>query len=115
MGGDDDWDLVGTTQTNKTCGLIDFDAFQVIKGITGSYILVVEKKEPDPLINPQLIPLQYVDTPDYWEIQVIGCRIGIVPPTSNSAWPLSLGLDDHMGKRGIVLVGASKSEKWALE
>jgi hypothetical protein len=114
MGGDNDFDLVPVTQVNKVCGLIDYDAFQVIQGITGAYILIVEKKDPDPLINPQLVPLRYSVQPDYWEIQVMGSRIGIVPPTSINTWPLSMGLDDTIGKKGILLVGATKAEKWDL-
>ena len=65
MGGDNDFGFAMATQKNETCGLIDYDAFQVIKGFTGEYILIVEKKDPNPLINPQLIPLQYVAQPDY--------------------------------------------------
>ncbi len=114
MGGDNSFGFLKPTQTNKTCGLLDYDSFQVIKGFTGEYILIVEKKDPDPLINPQLIPLIYVDKPDYWEIQVIGCRIGIVPPTTLNTWPLSLGLTNFMGKKGIELVGATRADKWDL-
>ncbi len=114
MGGDNDWGFSQTPESLKICGAIDYDTFQVVSGFAGDYILIVEKKNPNPLINPSLVPREYIDQPDYWEIDLVGCLIGINPPPTRNCWPLSASLAQHMGKKGIKLVGATKTGQWDL-
>jgi len=113
QGRDDDWPFVAATNDLTVCGLIDFTAFEVIQGISGAYILVVWGND-DPRIIPSLIPRIYVRQPDYYEIEVVGCLTGIVPPKDVKGFPLTMGLEHALGRKGIKLIGATKSEQWDL-
>jgi hypothetical protein len=77
-GADDIWPFAQATNTLKTCGLIDFTNFKVIRGIAGTYVLIVWG-EDNPRIDPSLNANQYIQTPDYRDIEVTGCLEDLVP------------------------------------
>jgi hypothetical protein len=106
---------VASEYRSHTCGLLDYDAFDVRPGfVNDSYILAVFKKDHDSRIIPSLNPRVYITRPEYWEIELIGCLSGIVPPKNPAAFPLALGLDGCMGTKGIKLIGATRSDQWSL-
>lgn len=109
MGGEDDaWPFEKATNSLKTCGLIDFTSFEVIRGVTGAYVLIVWGKD-NPRIDPRLNPYVYIQKPDYWDIEVTGCLGDFVPP---KRFPLVRALEGTMGHKGIRLIGATKVEQW---
>ena len=51
----------------------------------------------------ELVPLVFVQRPDYWGIEVIGCQRGIELPM--------LDITHVLGKRGIEVIGANRKEQ----
>jgi hypothetical protein len=56
-------------------------------------------------IRVELMPLVYVDTPDYWGIEVTGAVSRFALPAV-TPWEVRLPLDFTVGTRGIEVIGA---------
>jgi hypothetical protein len=96
---------------STTCRRIDFEEAQVVTGfIPKTFFLVVSGKKPWASMHVELVPLIYIDQPDYWGIEVTGCQRGfgipIVVPYS-----AVLEITRVLGKSGIEVLGAAKSKK----
>lgn len=78
--------------------------------VTGTFILVVSGKKPYLNMQVQLVPLTYVQQPDYWGIEVIGCIPGIGLPTIG-AYSQPLQLDGVIGMKGIEVIWSDGTEK----
>lgn len=90
---------------------IDFDGLDVVPGfVPKTYILIVTGKKPWSTMNVQLSPLVYIDRPDYWGIEVIGWQSGIGLPVT-APYTVALDISGVIGKKGIEVIGASRSEK----
>jgi hypothetical protein len=97
---------------SESCRLIGFDQAEVITGIVpGQYILVVSGEKPYLNMEVRLVPRIYVQRPDYWEIEVVGCLAGIGLPAT-APYHVWLPLDGILGTQGVEVVGASRSERF---
>ena len=96
---------------SQSCRLIDFDSAQVVPGIVkGTWFLTVGGTKPWANIDVSLRPLIYIDKPEYWVIEVVGCSSGIGLPQTAPFWE-TLEITQFVGHKGIEVVGASKSQK----
>lgn len=100
---------------SKSCKLIDFDKAEVRPGfVSGTFILIVRGNAPCLDMKVQLMPLVYVQQPEYWEIEVVGCLPGPFCIDESRPFTESLALDGIRGKRGIEVVGANKRQRIEL-
>ena len=58
----------------------------------------------------ELVPLVYVQQPDYWGIEVIGCQGGIGLPVK-VPYSVVLDITHVLGKDGIEVIGANGKEQ----
>jgi hypothetical protein len=58
----------------------------------------------------QLTPLIYIQQPEYWGIEVIGCQHGNGLPRQ-APYSVTLDISHIRGKKGIEVIGATKSQK----
>ena len=56
-------------------------------------------------VSPDLHP-----APEYWGIELIGCQGGIGLPME-APFMVTLDISRHRGKKGIEVMGATRSEK----
>ena len=109
-----DWGFSPGTHALKACSLIDFDKFQAVPGIVkGTWFLSVWGEKSTISMKVSLNPVHYVDQPEYWEIQVVGCVCGIVLPVTGP-FAECIEITHFLGKKGIEVVGATKAERWEL-
>jgi len=95
----------------ESCRRIDFDRIEIAHGLVkGSWILIVSGTKPYINMRVELMPLIYVQQPEYWGIEVVGCLSGIGLPAIG-AYTVSLPLDGITGTKGIEVIGATHSEK----
>jgi len=100
--------------TASSVRLIPFTKAKVVSGIIpGAYILIVSGIKPYLNMRVRLIPLVYIQRPDYWGIEVVGSLPGIGLPTT-APYTVSLPLDGITGKKGIEVIGANKKLKIAV-
>src|SRR5262245_17848912 len=93
------------------CRLIAFDRARVVPGvIPKTFFLIVSGDRPWAAMVVELVPLVFVQRPDYWGIEVIGCQRWIGLPVKV---PYSdvLEITPVRGKRGIEVIGANQKEK----
>lgn len=84
---------------------------QVVPGIVnGTFFLIVDGKKPYLNMQVRLMPLTYVQQPDYWGVEVIGCIHGIGLPAIG-AYHESLSLDGIRGKKGVEVIWSDGSAK----
>lgn len=93
------------------CRRIDFEHAQVVPGIAPkTYFLIVSGKKPLASIEVELVPLIYVDQPEYWGIEVRGCESGIGLPVE-VPYSAYLEITHVLGKKGIEVIGAGKPKQ----
>lgn len=84
---------------------------KVVPGIVnGTWILIVDGKKPYLNMTVRLSPLTYVQQPDYWGIEVIGCLPGIALPAI-APYHEVLPLNGVMGKNGVEVIWSDGTEK----
>jgi hypothetical protein len=97
---------------SQSCKLVDFDEAEVRPGfVTGTWFLVVRGNAPCANMRVELVPLVYVQRPDYWEIEVVGCLAGGLCLPQAKPFTEVLPLDGILGTAGIEVVGASRRQK----
>jgi hypothetical protein len=95
----------------RACRLLDFDKVEVRPGfVPRTFILIVSGTKPYANMSVDLRPLTYVRQPEYWGIEVVGCLPGFGLPVV-APYTASLPLDGVTGRRGIEVIGATRSEK----
>jgi hypothetical protein len=88
--------------------LIDFDEAKVVPGIVpNTFILIVSGTKPYLNMDVSLVPLTYIQQPDFWGIEVVGTLKGFGLPAI-SPYTVTLPLDGVIGKEGIEVIGAHK-------
>jgi hypothetical protein len=93
------------------CRLIDFDKIQVVPGfVPKTFFLIVTGTKPWVTMDVRLVPRVYIVQPEYWGIEVTGCQGGIGLPQA-APYTAVLDITHVLGKRGIEVVGATRSEK----
>ena len=58
----------------------------------------------------ELVPLVFVQRPDYWGIEVVGCQSGIGLPVK-VPYSVVLDITHVLGKHGIEVIGANRKEQ----
>src|SRR5687768_10082293 len=81
-------------------------------------VLVVSGNKPYPM-TVELVPLRYVQRPEYWGIEVVGRVDGGGGPTpmpaiTNIPYVAELDLAGCVGTRGVEVIGAGGTEKIAV-
>jgi hypothetical protein len=61
--------------TPQSCRVIDFESAQVftLPTVPPRHVLVVRGEKPYFNMQVNLIPLVYIQEPEYWGIEVVGC------------------------------------------
>ncbi|BAZ49597.1 hypothetical protein NIES4103_22090 [Nostoc sp. NIES-4103] len=91
--------------------LIDFEEAEIRPGIvSGTYILVVSGTKPYLNMEVRLVPLVYIQQPEYWGVEVVGTVSGIGLPAT-APYTVSLPVDGIRGKKGIEVLGANSSKQ----
>lgn len=117
-GGEDDfgtpWPMraVGEAEKDKDakqfCELAPFDDAVVVPGfVNGTYFAIVRGVVRCANMSVQLVPLVYIDKPDYWGIQVVACVGDICLPTQ-TPYLVWLDVTSTRGHKGIEIIGANR-------
>lgn len=97
-----------------TCRLIDFETAELRPGIIhGTYFLAVTGTKPWITMTVLLQPRIYIEKPDYWAHEVVGCMAGIDLPVT-APYGVFADVSASMGHRGVEVVGATRSEQLDL-
>lgn len=95
----------------ESCRRIDFDEMEIRAGVVNdTWILIVGGTKPWINMKVDLVPLIYIQQPEYWGIEVVGCLQGIGLPAV-APYTASIPLDSITGTKGIEVIGATRSEK----
>jgi hypothetical protein len=107
----EDLKVLEALPASTMCRRMNFDTAQVVPGfIPETYFLIVTGKKPWASIKVELVPLIYIVQPDYWGIEVIGCQSGFGIPVE-VPYSAVLEITPFMGKLGIEVIGANKSQQ----
>lgn len=94
-------------------GLIEFEKAEVVPGIVnGTFFLVVSGTKPCVNMKVDLLPLIYVQCPEYWGIQVVGQVPGGICLPQTAPFSISIPLSGVTGSKGIEVQGAKKTERF---
>ncbi|MGH8910546.1 MAG: hypothetical protein ACRD0K_29640 [Egibacteraceae bacterium] len=98
--------------TPQSCRVIDFESAHVftLEINPPRHILVVRGEKPYFNMQVTLVPLVYIQQPDYWGIEVIGCLPEIGLPAV-APYVVQLDLVGTIGTCGIEVIGANRSER----
>jgi hypothetical protein len=92
--------------------LIDFEKAEVRPGIVnGTWFLVVTGNAPCANMRVELVPLVYIQRPDYWGIEVIASLPGPFCLPQIKPFTEILPLNGILGTKGIEVIGATKKQK----
>ena len=95
----------------KSCRRIDFGKVEIRPGIVNNtWILIVSGTKPWMNMKVDLVPLIYIQQPEYWGIEVVGRLPGIGLP-AEAPYTVSIALDGITGTEGVEVIGATRSEK----
>src|SRR4051794_34613200 len=93
---------------------IDFEECDVVGGFAGGYILIVRGEAPCLNMEVRLLPLIYIDCPEYWGIELVGILPGCVCLDTMKPFLLALPLDGLIGHAGIEAIGATRTKRFDL-
>src|SRR4029453_908235 len=99
----------------RSCRRIDFDLVELRESShPGGRLLVVSGIKPWADLHVTLEPLVYAELPDFWVIEVVG---RLTPPGLPALvdFCTALRLGGIWGRRGIEIVGATRSEQRILK
>ncbi|MGH3564587.1 MAG: hypothetical protein ACRDRH_00860 [Pseudonocardia sp.] len=96
--------------------VLDFDHASIItlRSFPPQFVLRVSGTKPYANMGVELVPLVYVQQPEYWGIEVVGSLRGIGLP-SQAPYSVSLPLTGTIGTQGIEVIGASRRERFDLD
>ena len=104
-------------QVPQVASLIDFERADVISPMIypPQPRLVVSGRLPYPM-TVELVPVTYIQTPEYWAIEVISTVVGGPGPTpmpaiTNVPYIVELDLQGVCGDLGVEVIGANKTEQ----
>ena len=107
-----DFIALPTTQGSR---LIDFEKAEVRPGfVPDTWFLIVSGVAPCANMEVSLVPLAYVQQPEYWGIEVIGTLPGGICMTALKAYMVTLDISSVLGTRGIEVIGARRKEQIAV-
>ena len=92
--------------------LIAFDQAQVVPGIINdTYFLTVTGEAPCLNMEVALVPMIYIDCPEYWAIEVTGTLKGGICLTAIKPYQVTIPLAGITGSKGVEVVGGNRTEK----
>ncbi len=97
------------------CRLIDFDEVDVVilEIFPPQHVLIVSGTKPYLNMKVSLRPRTYIQQPEYWGIEMVGCPPGFGLPAL-APYTVSIRLAGFIGTKGIEVIGATRSEKIEL-
>ncbi len=100
----------------ESCRLIDFDQARIVtlESFPPQYVLVVSGTKPYLNMEVDLVPLIYIQQPEYWGIEVVGCLPGGIGLPATAPYTAWINLSGSTGTEGIEVIGATRSEKIAV-
>jgi hypothetical protein len=93
---------------------IDYSVAEVVGGFAGGHYLIVQGEAPCANMRVELLPLIYVECPEWWEIEVVGTLPGGFCLTAMKPFACVLRLDGITGSRGIIVRGATRSQEFLV-
>ena len=97
---------------SQTCRLADFATAEVRPGfVPNTFFLIVSGTVPCTNMRVELIPVVYVQRPDYWEIEVVACLSGPICLPEVRKYTETIPLDGILGTAGIEVVGATRRQR----
>lgn len=92
----------------QSCRLVDFDTYSIAK--PQPPVLVVHGTAPCLNMEVSLQPVIYVQCPEYWRIEVVGCLPGGFCLPATKPYVAYISLAGIVGSKGIEIAGANKTE-----
>lgn len=90
----------------STCRLIEFQEARIEEvSVDFSPYLIVSGLKPYANMSVQLLPRMYIERPEYWAIEVVGCISRIALPAV-TPYEVILPIDFEIGSKGIRVIGA---------
>jgi hypothetical protein len=100
--------LFNSSPQAESTRLVEFEGAEVVGGfINDTYYLIVNGVKPYLNMTVKLIPLVYIERPDYWGIEVVGTLPGFGLP-AQAPYTISIPLDGIRGKKGVEVIGATR-------
>jgi hypothetical protein len=102
-----DWPKPGSLR------LIDFERTEIVtlESFPPQFVLRVAGTKPFLNMEVELVPLVFIQQPEYWGIEVVGrLRSGIGLPVV-TPYDVSIPLMGITGTRGVEVIGATRSER----
>ena len=95
--------------------LLDFDRATIItlRSNPPQFVLRVTGTRPYANMDVELVPVTYIQQPEYWRIEVVGSLPGIGLP-AEAPYAVSLPLAGFIGTRGIEVAGATRTQRFDL-
>ena len=97
----------------SSCRLVDFDQAQIVtlRSFPPQYVLHVNGIKPYLNMQVDLVPLVYIQQPEYWGIEVVGCLPGGIGLPATAPYTAWINLSAITGTEGIEVIGARRSER----
>jgi hypothetical protein len=93
--------------------LIDFERAQILtlESFAPQFVLRVTGTKPFLNMEVQLVPLVFVQQPEFWGIEVVGRLPGGIGLPALAPYDVSIPLSGIIGTKGIEVIGASRSKR----
>lgn len=96
----------------SSCRVLDFESAEVLTDTPlGYWALFVHGEKPYEAMWVTLQPLYYIQQPEYWGIEVVGCLPSGPVTDLTGKYVAILPLPGVMGTKGIEVIGAHGSKK----
>jgi hypothetical protein len=104
---------MGKLPPAQTHRRIDFEKAEVrvFESFPPQRVLVVSGVKPYMNMAVELVPVVYIRQPEYWEIEVVGSLRGVGLP-AEAPYTVSLNLAASTGSKGIVVMGATRLQRF---
>ena len=98
--------------TPQSSRLVDFETAAVKPGfVPNTFFLIVSGAVPCANVRVELIPVVYIQQPEYWEIEVVAFMPGPICLPEVRKYTETIPLDGILGTAGIEVVGATRRER----
>ena len=96
--------------------LIDFEYADVVtlESLPPQFVLRVSGTKPIANMTVQLVPLVFIQQPEYWGIEVVGSLPEIGLPAL-APYEVSLAITPFLGTKGIEVIGASRVQRFDIQ
>lgn len=92
----------------SSCRLLDFESAEVLTDTPlGYWALFVHGEKPYEAMWVTLQPLYYIQQPEYWGIEIVGCLPSGPVTDLTGTYVAILPLSGVMGTKGIEVIGAT--------